>query len=549
MLGPSGKRVSVTDNTGATTTYAYDGDGRLTEETSAAVGDVQYAYDPVGNRMSKTVNGVVVQSFSYDANDRVIQEAVSGSQYLYDADGNLGYDGVHKNQWDWDGRLTGDLAYATGVSASYLYTADGLRVQQNVLTIPTKFTSATTTTTNYTLDPDSGFGDVIEERDASGNLNVRYDYGDDMVRLDRSSGEYYYLYDGLGSVRNLTDASGNTIDSDSYDAFGNLLTGSNTTGLSSFLYDGQQMDPTGLYYLRARYMDPTRGEFESQDPFGGIDEEPMSLQRYLYASDDGINRIDPGGMLNYVADLGSAIHDVISDDFVSKGPDRYGDETTIAQLLGINRIPNLTLYKPDLSDVHNPSDKFMYEIKPFNYFGFVEGWAQLDLYISTMNSLCSGVICPGPGGGSPTWRRGAGEYAYVNPATNLPIIDNLPYPFDNAVIVVLPPVTGIVPYIRLDKRSNDYEEEFMWATSLLGQYDGLAEAGEDDSVLVEAEASENLLMQAAPVMQNIVFNTGGAYAADAGGVTVGEAITAVVAQGMNTIFVTEVGEDALAIAI
>ncbi len=305
VLGPSGKRVSVTDNTGAVTTYAYDADGRLTEETGAAVGDVQYAYDPVGNRMSKSVNGVVVQSFTYDSNDRV----TSGG-YSYDHDGNITFDGVHDYNWDWESKLTEVDDDASGYPiGTYLYTPDGLRVQQNVLTIPTKFTSATTTTTNYTLDPDSGFGDVVEERDGSGSLTARYDYGDDMVRLDRASGEYYYLYDGLGSVRNLTDASGNVADSDSYDAFGNLLAGSNTTGLSSFLYDGQQQDATGLYYLRARYMDPARGEFESQDSYVGDDEEPISLHKYLYAGDDGVNFSDPGGndFVETLSSIGGAL--------------------------------------------------------------------------------------------------------------------------------------------------------------------------------------------------------------------------------------------------
>ncbi len=96
-------------------------------------------------------------------------------------------------------------------------------------------------------------------------------------------------------MRDLTDASGNVADTDSYDAFGNLLTGSNTTGLSSFLYDGQQQDATGLYYLRARYMDPARGEFESQDPFEGRDQQPISLHRYLYGANDPVDMIDPSG--------------------------------------------------------------------------------------------------------------------------------------------------------------------------------------------------------------------------------------------------------------
>ncbi len=285
VLGPSGKRISVTDSTGATTTYAYDADGRLTEETSAAVGDVLYAYDPVGNRMSKTVNGVVVQSFTYDQNDRVIQEAVSGNQYSYDVNGNLLYDGVHKNTWDWNGRLTGDLDYGNGGAyTTYLYTADGLRIQQ---TTPTA-------TTNYTLDPDSGFGDVVEERDGSGNLTARYDYGDDLINMQRSTGTSWYLFDGHGSTRDLSDNSGNVTDTYAYDAWGNLIAQSGST-VNSYLYDAQEQDATGLYYLRARYMDPQRGEFESQDPFEGYDEDMLSLPRYVYGSVDPVMNGDPSG--------------------------------------------------------------------------------------------------------------------------------------------------------------------------------------------------------------------------------------------------------------
>lgn len=70
--------------------------------------------------------------------------------------------------------------------------------------------------------------------------------------------------------------------------------GANT--LNPFLFQGQQFDPfSGDYYLRARYYDPTMGRFLSQDPLEGNDNDPVSLHRYLYASADPVNRIDPGG--------------------------------------------------------------------------------------------------------------------------------------------------------------------------------------------------------------------------------------------------------------
>lgn len=66
--------------------------------------------------------------------------------------------------------------------------------------------------------------------------------------------------------------------------------------INPFLFQGQQYDPaSGDYYLRARYYDPTIGRFLSPDPFDGLDAEPISLHRYLYASNDPVNRVDPSG--------------------------------------------------------------------------------------------------------------------------------------------------------------------------------------------------------------------------------------------------------------
>jgi RHS repeat-associated protein len=54
-------------------------------------------------------------------------------------------------------------------------------------------------------------------------------------------------------------------------------------------YTGEQNDPTGLEYLRARYYDASTGRFLSQDPV------PL-LQRYAYANDNPANLVDPSGL-------------------------------------------------------------------------------------------------------------------------------------------------------------------------------------------------------------------------------------------------------------
>jgi uncharacterized protein RhaS with RHS repeats len=62
----------------------------------------------------------------------------------------------------------------------------------------------------------------------------------------------FYGYDGMGSVRNLTNAAGAVTDTWEYDAFGNPFTTSGTTP-NEMLYRGEQYDSDlGLYYLRVR---------------------------------------------------------------------------------------------------------------------------------------------------------------------------------------------------------------------------------------------------------------------------------------------------------
>ena len=63
-----------------------------------------------------------------------------------------------------------------------------------------------------------------------------------------------------------------------------------------YYYSGEYMDSeTGLYYLRARYMDPATATFTSMDSYAGNIYEPASLHRYLYANANPVKYCDPSG--------------------------------------------------------------------------------------------------------------------------------------------------------------------------------------------------------------------------------------------------------------
>jgi RHS repeat-associated protein len=73
-----------------------------------------------------------------------------------------------------------------------------------------------------------------------------------------------------------------------------LFTG--TVGANPYLYNEQQYDEsTGLYYLRARYMNPSTGRFISADTYPGSINDPVSLHKYLYANGNPVMFSDPTG--------------------------------------------------------------------------------------------------------------------------------------------------------------------------------------------------------------------------------------------------------------
>ncbi|MGH2866497.1 MAG: RHS repeat-associated core domain-containing protein [Solirubrobacteraceae bacterium] len=100
----------------------------------------------------------------------------------------------------------------------------------------------------------------------------------------------YLHHDQLGSTRMLTDGTGAVKGTLSYDAYGNPAgsTGSASTPLA---FAGQYRDSeSGLYYLRARYYDPTTAQFLTRDPLLA-----QTRSAYGYVAGNPLNLTDPSG--------------------------------------------------------------------------------------------------------------------------------------------------------------------------------------------------------------------------------------------------------------
>ncbi len=290
-LGASGERIKV-EELDRTVEYTYDELYRLTSETiteGKKVTTYTYAYDSVSNRTLKTVNGDETV-YTYNSLNQLISE--NDTTYEYDNAGNLV-------------RVIG-----SGKSALYEYNSENklvkATVQQGNNVVVEEYTydyegnrtsKATTTSDGNVeyiqyLNDNSSLTNVLVE---IGSENVYYTVGADLISQEVDGEVYTYIYDGHGTVRALANEKGEITDTYSYDAFGNLISSTGSTA-NSYLYCGEQYDSTtGLYYLRARYMDTSTGRFISMDTYQGTINDPVSLHKYLYANSNPITYFDPSG--------------------------------------------------------------------------------------------------------------------------------------------------------------------------------------------------------------------------------------------------------------
>ncbi len=119
-------------------------------------------------------------------------------------------------------------------------------------------------TTSYTLDLASSLPQVIAE--TTGSSTTAYAFADQPLEIDHSGTTYWYQADTLGSVRMLTDASGNSASSYNYSAFGATRTSSGSVA-NEVRFTGERTDTeSGLEFLRARTYDPATGTFLRATP-------------------------------------------------------------------------------------------------------------------------------------------------------------------------------------------------------------------------------------------------------------------------------------------
>jgi len=88
------------------------------------------------------------------------------------------------------------------------------------------------------------------------------------LRASPEAGEAisYFHSDHLGSSNVITDQNGNKVSHYEYTPYGSTsVQDVNGTEPVNYLFNGKELDSTGLYFYGARYYDPEIGRFITSD--------------------------------------------------------------------------------------------------------------------------------------------------------------------------------------------------------------------------------------------------------------------------------------------
>jgi len=321
--------------------YTYDALGRLNYASYSASLQYNYAYDSVGNR-SALISGPYKTTYTYDADNQYNSNSYylnsggnwftmnSGSRIFntYDKNGSLTNRGVGSAStsvltnaaisYDFDNHMT-KFINSSNQPATYVYDGNGTRIAR----------TTQQGTQHFAVDTTGDLDRLLVQADANNNVTDEIDYGVGPISEGSSTNaasRFYMLEDGTSNTRLYTDYGGSLVEYYMYDPYGTVIyqgpsnlninitnngAGStntvNYTGPIAGNYDGiykfqtQELDnPSQLYFLRARYYDPSIGRFVTRDPLQGTTGNPLTQNPYIYSGDNPINLSDPSGEQWYV---------------------------------------------------------------------------------------------------------------------------------------------------------------------------------------------------------------------------------------------------------
>jgi len=301
--------------------YTYDSLSRLVESrqfdaSESLLEEIVYELDGVGNRVTVSENSLSgnysMVSLSPLADFQVNQYSADPQfARLYDDNGNLravdpGGGDEFLFAFDYANRLIRLIDTNNSVTNTYSYDALGRRIQKVV-----SDAASPPQVSRYLYGADwnghANVRQVVEEQNGNGATLATYVYGggvDDVLHMQRAGVDYHFHHDDLGNVMAATDGGGAVVERYDYGDYGEPMF-SDGAGLplaesaigNPYLFTGRRYDgETGLYYFRARYLDPVIGRFISRDPLGPWGDPANAGNGLAYVGNNPWTHTDPMGL-------------------------------------------------------------------------------------------------------------------------------------------------------------------------------------------------------------------------------------------------------------
>jgi RHS repeat-associated protein len=305
--GQNNGRISQSISGGQTVNYTYDSLNRLAtaQATDGSWGNA-YSYDGFGNLTAKTVTAGSAPNFSVSYDPATNRGGYPYGSTNFDANGNQLYGPLDPASGNWMGygydvenRIVGAGSNG-GSSTVYGYDPQGKRVLQQTSSLgnPTS-TGSQNIVTSYgftfygiTGQRLSTFSVLASQYGNSGYCNG--------ARSCTGGGSGSWLYFGGRLISNsiggvMTDRLGSVRSGISYYPWGEEKT-SPPTQDGQVKFGTYFRDMPGQDYADQRYYTAIAGRFYTPDPSTGVDpKNPITWNKYVYASGDPVNRVDPTG--------------------------------------------------------------------------------------------------------------------------------------------------------------------------------------------------------------------------------------------------------------
>ena len=278
--------------------YTYDSMGRLTDAQMFTSSTSQ----------NKPLIGTTREQIAYDKNSNVVQ--LSDTRGLSTTTRNYAVQGNQVVQMIANGNIMGYPTYDERGNMTQNVEA-GLQMSYNLCNLPKQITAANGTSVKYSYFAD---GTKFKAVNAAGNGfaytgSLRWSVQNgvltpESVAITGGRALYndveepwsvnYYITDHLGSVRAVTDAEGEVLDTYDYMPYGSEFT-TDTDNITDYRFTGKEKQTafgnSNIYDSFARFQN-TYGRFMSIDPKA---ESFYHISPYTYCAGDPVNLVDPDG--------------------------------------------------------------------------------------------------------------------------------------------------------------------------------------------------------------------------------------------------------------